>query len=132
MKITIKINLDTILNRVYSESAWRSAYRTDAYTLTPDNERMIALKVGQGLNELLARMAGYVAAWNYNPNIEQDNVSITLQCGEAQPDGDIIRDAITEALAFYALLQFYGEEDTYYGAAWRKHRAHIMLLLCYA
>jgi len=104
MKMTLKINLDAILDRIYAESAWRAAHRNDIYTLTPDNERMLSLKVGQGLNELLARMAGYVTGWNYNPNIE--------------------------ALAYYALLQFYGEQDTYYGTAWRKHRAHVVLLLC--
>ena len=72
MKMTLKINLDAILDRIYAESAWRAAHRNDIYTLTPDNERMLSLKVGQGLNELLAHMAGYVTDWNYNPNIEPE------------------------------------------------------------
>ena len=130
MKMTLKINLDAVLNRIYAESAWRAAHRNDIYTLTPDNERMLSIKVGQGLNELLARMAGYVTAWNYNPNLLQDNILLNLKLDGDGLDEDILQGDITEALAFYALLQFYGEQDTYYGTAWRKHRAHIMLLLC--
>ena len=130
MKMTLKINLDAILDRIYAESAWRAAHRNDIYTLTPDNERMLSIKVGQGLNELLARMAGYVTAWNYNPNLLQDNILLNLKLDGDGLDEDILQGDITEALAFYALLQFYGEQDTYYGTGWRKHRAHIMLLLC--
>ena len=130
MKMTLKINLDAVLDRIYAESAWRAAHRNDVYTLTPDNERMLSIKVGQGLNELLARMAGYVTAWNYNPNLLQDNIQLNLKLDGDGLDEDILQGDITEALAFYALLQFYGEQDTYYGTGWRKHRAHIMLLLC--
>ena len=130
MKMTLKINLDAVLDRIYAESAWRAAHRNDVYTLTPDNERMLSIKVGQGLNELLARMAGYVTAWNYNPNLLQDNILLNLKLDGDGLDEDILQGDITEALAFYALLQFYGEQDTFYGTAWRKHRAHIMLLLC--
>ena len=130
MKMTLKINLDAVLDRVYAESAWRAAHRDDVYTLTPDNERMLSLKVGQGLNELLARMAGFVTAWNYNPNLLQDNIMLVIKPDGIGLDESVLAGAVTEALAFYALLQFYGEQDTYYGTAWRKHRAHIMLLLC--
>lgn len=130
MKMTLKINLDAILDRIYAESAWRAAHRNDIYTLTPDNERMLSLKVGQGLNELLARMAGYVTGWNYNPNIEEGNITLQLKFDGNSPNEDILSSTIIEALAYYALLQFYGEQDTYYGTAWRKHRAHVVLLLC--
>ena len=128
MKTTLKINLDAVLERIYAESAWRAAHRDDVYTLTPDNERMLSIKVGQALNELLARMAGYVTEWNYNPNLLEENIWLTLQI-DVPVDEATLKGAITEALAFNALLQFYGEQDTYYGTAWRKHRAHVMLLL---
>lgn len=128
MKTTLKINLDAVLERIYAESAWRAAHRDDVYTLTPDNERMLSIKVGQALNELLARMSGYVTEWNYNPNLLVDNIWLTLQL-EGPVDEATLKGAITEALAYNALLQFYGEQDTYYGTAWRKHRAHVMLLL---
>jgi hypothetical protein len=130
MKTTLKINLDAILERIYAESAWRAAHRNDVYTLTPDNERMLTVKVGTALNELLARMSGYVTEWNYNPNLLEDNIWLTLQT-DAPVDEPTLKGAIAEALAFNTLLQFYGEQDTYYGTAWRKHRAHVMLLLCY-
>ena len=128
MKTTLKINLDAVLERIYAESAWRAAHRDDVYTLTPDNERMLSIKVGQALNELLARMSGYVTEWNYNPNLLEDNIWLTLQL-DGSVDDATLKGAITEALAYNALLQFYGEQDTYYGTAWRKHRAQVMLLL---
>lgn len=128
MKTTLKINLDAVLERIYAESAWRAAHRDDVYTLTPDNERMLSIKVRQALNELLARMSGYVTEWNYNPNLLEDNIWLTLQL-DGSVDEATLKGAITEALAYNALLQFYGEQDTYYGTAWRKHRAHVMLLL---
>lgn len=129
MKTTLKINLDAVLDRIYAESAWRAAHRDDVYTLTPDNERMLTIKVKAALNELLARMSGYVTEWNYNPNLLEENIWLTLQL-DGPVDEDTLKGAIVEALAFNVLLQFYGEQDTYYGTAWRKHRAHIVLLLC--
>ena len=69
-------------------------------------------------------------AWNYNPNLLQDNIMLVIKPDGIGLDESVLAGAVTEALAFYALLQFYGEQDTYYGTAWRKHRAHIMLLLC--
>ena len=129
MKMTLKINLDAVLDRIYAESAWRAAHRNDVYTLTPDNERMLSIKVGQGLNELLARMAGYVTAWNYNPNLLQDNILLNLKLDGDGLDEDILQGDITEALAFYALLQFYGEQDTYCCTSWRKLRAQFMWIL---
>lgn len=129
MKNFIRINLDEVLDRIYAESAWRTAYRNDLYTLTPDNERMLVLKVQQGFHELLARLSGYVESWNYNPNIEQDNIMLVLK-PDGQPDSGTLRASIIEALAQYALLQFYGEAETYHGTAWRRQRAHVMLLMC--
>ena len=129
MKTTLRINLDVVLDRIYAESAWRAAHRDDVYTLTPDNERMLSIKVGTALNELLARMAGYVTEWNYNPNLLEENIWLTLQL-DGPVDEETLKGTIAEALAFNTLLQFYGEQDTYYGTAWRKHRAHVMLLLC--
>ena len=42
------------------------------------------------------------------------------------------RNDVVETLAYYALLQFYGAKDTYYDTAWRRNRAHAVIILCRA
>ena len=129
MQITININLEEVLNRVYAESAWRTAHDKDAYTLTPDNKPLIAQMVHKGLVELLARTAGYVSDWNYNADLAENNISITLTVSP-QINVNILEGDIIEALAFNALMQFYGRVETYYTTAWLKYRSHVVLLLC--
>lgn len=127
----ITINLDDILNRIYAESAWHTAYRKGAYTLTPDNAAMLEMRIADGLSDLRSRMAGYVKFWNYNPNIPDGNITIELKFEKPVPDGtgDTLKGAITELLAFYALMCFYGEKDTNYGTGWRLHRTKVKLVL---
>lgn len=129
MRYTIEISLDLVIKKILAESAWRAAHRNDVYTLSPDNAELLSVKIRHALNELLSRMAGYVIEWHYLPYAEENNITIVLEI-EGIIDETIIRNSIIDALTFNVLLQFYGEQDNYYGTAWRKHRAHVMLLLC--
>lgn len=129
MKLTI--DLDEILDRIYAESAWHAAYDRDIPTLTPDNARMLEMRVEDGLNELRTRLAGYLTQWNYNPHIDKQNITLTLKTKHEPTTSlvDAMHGAIVGLLSAYALMCFYGENGTYYGTAWRLHRTKIMLLL---
>ena len=131
MKITI--DLDNILNRIYAESAWHASYQPEVKLLTPDNARMLEMRIEDGLADLRTRISGYIDSWNFNPHLDRGNITITLalpatmDC-HTQP----MSGTITDLLANYALLQFYGSEGTHYDTAWRLNRARILLLLARA
>ena len=129
MKITI--DLTEILDHIYAESAWHAAYDEKIRLLTPDNERMLEMRIEDGLYDLRPRLAGYITQWNYNPHLESGNISMTLQFRKEQPGAveQAMHDAIVELLAAYALKCFYGEEGTYYGTAWRLYRTKVMLIM---
>ena len=129
--ITIKIDFDSILERVCAESAWRAAHTDDVPLLTPDNARLIARHVTAGQADLRSRMSGFVSFWNWNPNIAADNLTIKLSLADGAPAtiGDDLTPAIVELLAQHALMSFYGEQSSYHRTAWLKYRAQVMLML---
>ena len=129
--ININADLDDVLDRVFAESARRAIAAPEVYRLTADNSRLLTQYVESALHDLRTRMGGYVTLWSFNPNSETRNVVIQLKLVHPASAGldDIMRDALVELLANYALMRFYGDEGTYYGTAWRKYRAQLMLVL---
>ena len=130
--MTLKINLKQIYERIYAESAWRAAHRNDVYTLTPDNEELLRVKVKSGFDELVSKISGYLNSSSFDPTLARDNIKLDISFEEIEPVIDSLRSAIIETLAFYALLQFYGLNDNYYDTAWRRNRAHVCIILCRA
>ena len=129
--INIAVDLDEVLQHIYVESARRGLAAPEVYVLTPDNERLLAQYIKSGLHDLTARMAGYVHLCSFNPNADERNivVQLTLEHAASAAIDRPMHDAMVELLANYALLRFYGERDTYYGTAWRKYRAQLLLVL---
>ena len=129
--ININADLDDVLDRVFAESARRAIAAPEVYRLTADNSRLLTQYVESALHDLRTRMGGYVTLWSFNPNSETRNVVIHLKLVHPASAGldDIMRDALVELLAYYALMRFYGDDSTYYGTAWRKYRAQLMLVL---
>jgi len=126
----ITINLDTILDRIYAESAWHAAYETDVKVLTPDNARMLEMRIEDGLADLRPRISAYVSQWNYNPHIETGNITIGLSLPQTMDcHTETMAGLIVDMMANYALMRFYGDENTYYGTAWQVARARLLLML---
>jgi hypothetical protein len=99
--------------------------------VNPSNEPIVDRRVREGLDDLLARMSGYIEQQNVNFNVESQNIMLTLAV-ESRPLlslGSSLKAAIIAALANYALMSLYGDEDSIYGTAWRMHRARVMVLL---
>ena len=130
--MTLKINLQQIYERIYAESAWRAAHRNDVYTLTPDNEKMLQVKVKSGFDDLVSRIAGYLTSSSFNPSLQRDNIQLEFNLDLPEASEAAMRTDVVETLAYYALLQFYGAKDTYYDTAWQRNRAHAVIILCRA
>lgn len=128
--MTITIDLDTILTRIYAESAWHAAYEKDVKVLTPDNARMLEMRIEDGLADLKPRIDAYVTRWNFNRHLEQGNISIDLALPATMDSlTETMRDVIVEMMVNYALMRFYGDEGTHYGTAWRVARARMVIML---
>lgn len=130
-RIEIVINLDEIQQAIYTEGTWHPADNATAWGVNSSNEPIVDRRVREGLDDLLARISGYIESKNINFNLESQNIMLTLAV-ERRPLLTIaseLKSAIIAALANYTLMTLYGDEDSIYGTAWRLHRARALLLL---
>ncbi len=130
-RFDITIDLSEIQQAIYTEGTWHPAENATAWGMNPSNEPIVDRRVREGLDDLLARMSGYVERQNINFNLESQNIMLTIAV-EKRPLltlGNSLKAAIIAALANYTLMSLYGDEDSIYGTAWRLHRARVLLLL---
>ena len=130
-RFEITIDLDEIQQAVYTEGVWHPAENATAWGVNPSNEPILDRRVREGLDDLLSRMSGYLLQQNINFNLEKGNIALVIAV-ERRPLLTLagqLKSAIIAALANYALMSLYGDEDSIYGTAWRLHRARVLLLL---
>ena len=130
-RIDIVIDLDDIQQAIYTEGAWHPAGNATAWGVNPSNEPIVDRRVREGLDDLLARMSGYIVSQNINFNLESQNIvlGIELRKRPLLSLASDLKNAIVAALANYTLMSLYCDEDSIYGTAWRLHRARVLLLL---
>ena len=131
-RIDIVIDLDEIQQAIYTEGVWHPAENATAWGVNSSNEPIVDRRVREGRNDLLARMSGYIVSQNINFNLDSQNIILGIAI-KKRPLLSLARElknAIVSALANYALMSLYGDEDSIYGTAWRLHRARTLLLLC--
>ena len=131
-RFDIVIDLDEIQQAIYTEGVWHPAENATAWGVNRNNEPIMDRRVREGLDDLLARMSGYIESQNINFNLESQNIVLGLAI-DKRPPLSLARDvknAMVSALANYTLMSLYGDEDSIYGTAWRLHRARTLLLLC--
>ena len=131
-RFEITIDLDEIQQAVYTEGVWHPAENATAWGVNPSNEPIVDRRVREGLDDLLARMSGYIVSQNINFNLDSQNIVLGIELTKRPllSLADELKNAIVAALANYTLMSLYGEEDSIYGTAWRLHRARVLLLLC--
>ena len=130
-RFEITIDLDDIQQAIYTEGTWHPAENATAWGVNRSNEPIVDRRVREGLDDLLARISGYILSKNINFNLDDHNIMLTLAV-ERRPLLTIasdVKSAIIAALANYTLMTLYGDEDSIYGTAWRLHRARGLLLL---
>lgn len=127
--LEVVIDLDDVLESIYAQSAWHCAHNKHLYRLTPDNSRLLTLKVKEAYDDLTTKAAAYIAFANFNPNIEHANIRLTFcfrhPYAESLPGH--LKQILENAFAAYALMRCYGDLDDYHATAWRKHSAQLML-----
>ena len=130
-RFDITIDLDEIQQAIYTEGTWHPADNATAWGVNPSNQPIVDRRVREGLDDLMARMGGYIVGHNINFNLESENIvlAIGLNYRPLLNIADQLKRAIIAALANYTLMSLYGDEDSIYGTAWRLHRARVMLLL---
>ena len=131
-RIDIVIDLDEIQQAIYTEGVWHPAENATAWGVNRNNEPIVDRRVREGLDDLLARMSGYIVSQNINFNLDSQNIVLGLVI-DKRPLLSLARDvknAMVSALANYTLMSLYGDEDSIYGTAWRLHLARTLLLLC--
>ncbi len=135
--ITIYIDFDEVLNYVYAQSAWHAAYNEGMRVLTPDNRRMLLLKLKEGYADIRQRVMGYLTFDNYNPNIDSRNIMMTFEFRHRQPMSfdQALHDTLVVLLSNFVLMRFYGEIDARgmeYGSSifyveWRRYKSKLLL-----
>ncbi len=130
-RIDIVIDLDEIQQAIYTEGTWHPAANATAWGVNSSNEPILDRRVREGLDDLLARMSGYIESQNINFNIDSQNIvlGLAVRYRPLLSLGRDLKNTMIAALANYTLMSLYGDEDSIYGTAWRLHRARVMLLL---
>lgn len=130
-RIDISIDLNEIQQAIYTEGQWHPAANATSWGVNSSNKPIIDRRVREGLDDLMARMSGYLIGQNINFNLESGNIvlAIGLEKRPLLSIADRLKSAIIAALANYTLMSLYGDEDSIYGTAWRLHRARVMVLL---
>ncbi|MBR5087422.1 MAG: hypothetical protein IKS64_04575 [Muribaculaceae bacterium] len=136
-KVTIYIDFDEILNYVYAQSAWYAAHNDKVRIITPDNNRMIMLKLKEGYALLRDRVLGYLDFDNYNPNVDSRNIIMTFAFNNEPRLGfdAALHDTVVALLAHFVLMSFYGEVDprgmehgsSIFNLEWRRYMAKLMI-----
>ena len=131
-RIDVVIDLDDIQQAIYTEGVWHPAENATAWGVNPSNEPIVDRRVCEGLDDLLARMSGYIVDKNINFNLDSRNIVLGLELSKRPllSLANELKSAMVAALANYTLMSLYGDEDSIYGTAWRLHRARTLLLLC--
>ena len=131
-RLDIVIDLDDIQQAIYTEGTWHPAQNATAWGVNNNNEPIVDRRVREGLDDLLARMSGYIVSRNINFNLDSGNIvlGIELKKRPLLSLASELKNAMVSALANYTLMTLYGDEDSIYGTAWRLHRARVLLLLC--
>ena len=131
-RIDVVIDLDDIQQAIYTEGVWHPAENATAWGVNPSNEPIVDRRVREGLDDLLARMSGYIVDKNINFNLDSRNIVLGLELSKRPllSLASELKSAMVAALANYTLMSLYGDEDSIYGIAWRLHRARTLLLLC--
>lgn len=127
--LDVSINFDQIFNRIYAESGWYGAHNPNVQVLTPDQRGMFTLKIKAAYNDLFSLIAGYIVAWNFNPNIEDHNITFTFGLKNTFDDAlpTNLEQIIIDVLANYVLMSAYGDAESLYGTAWRKSKAQLIV-----
>ena len=131
-RIDIVIDLDEIQQAIYTEGVWHPAENATVWGVNNSNEPIVDRRVREGLDDLLARISGYIVSQNINFNLESQNITLSLALDRSpQPTlANDVKRAMIAALANYTLMSLYGDEDSIYGTAWRLYSARTLLLLC--
>ena len=77
-RIDIVIDLDEIQQAIYTEGVWHPAENATAWGVNRNNEPIVDRRVREGLDDLLARMSGYIVSQNINFNLESQNIVLGL------------------------------------------------------
>lgn len=127
--LDVSINLNDVINSICAQSAWHCAHNEKLYRLSPDNSRLLTLKVKEAYDELTAKAMAYITFANFNPNLEQGNIRLTFCFRHPYADElpTQLKQILENAFAAYALMRCYGEHDDYHATAWRKYSAQLML-----
>ena len=130
-RIDLVIDLEDIQQAIYTEGIWHPAENATAWGVNPSNEPIVDRRVREGLDDLLARMSGYIVSQNINFNLDSQNIVLGLELSKRPllSLASELKNTIVAALANYTLMSLYGDEDSIYGTAWRLHRARTLLLL---
>ena len=128
-RFDITIDLGEIQQAIYTEGTWHPADNATAWGVNSSNEPIVDRRVREGLDDLMARMSGYIVGHNINLESENIVLAIGVKHRPLLNIAEQLKQAIIAALANYTLMTLYGNEDSIYGTAWRLNRARALLLL---
>ena len=132
----IKLDLENLLESIMFQSAWKATHSENCLFITSDNDAMMIKFIRQGFDNFTGHAGGYITATNFNPNIEHDNIRVTVTLSKAADElfTELLGNAVEQILINWTLFHFYGArdddgEESLFHLAWRKMRAQFMVMM---
>ncbi len=140
----VTVDMGRVLSDICATSAHLFAAGQTQYRLSADNERLIAVKLHEGFDDLMRRIAGYVVSATFST----ETATITLklprhlgrsrmaaQNGTPETAASLVASAVEQTLTQYALMCFHDPRtgparvEGTYRAAWLQARSRTLILL---
>ena len=137
----VRINDEDIFKYVYAQSAWYCAHHNSASIITKDYEKMLLVKLEEGVANIAQRFAGYLSSYSYNPNNVIRNIELVFKFNKQPTElfTQALKQNIISLLAHFILMRMYAEvEETgnkslylIFEKEWRRYNSKILLAVSF-
>ena len=121
----INIDINEILNRIYSESAFIYVTNPETFRLSSDQNKLVITKLHEGFAALARRISGYTAAIDFS--VTDLAIAVTLRSDPPAQSNlkTVVAENIKTDLTAYALMVFYHDHTPRYENTWHSARSQL-------
>lgn len=135
----VRFSREQVFKYVYAQSAWHCAHHTDARIITADQQKLLLVKLCEGIADFLERFDGYIESSTVPTLVSPDLIflSIDFKFNREKSENyqESLKQNIIALLANFILMKIYTDANDQsskalaeiFGNEWRRLRSKIMM-----